>query len=77
METYIHQWGNSMGLRIPMKLAKRLNLHVGSAVEIDLKDNYIKVTPKKYNLYDMIKKINKGNVHEELLSTVSTGGEVW
>ncbi len=69
MTTTIQKWGNSLALRIPMSFAKNIHLHQGSAVEMVLTKDKIEVRPKntdkKYVLSEMIKKINKDNLHSE------------
>lgn len=38
MEAHIQKWGNSLGLRIPMALAKRLNFRPGTNVIIEVEN---------------------------------------
>jgi antitoxin MazE len=37
----IRKWGNSLGVRIPKRLAERLNLHEGSMIELEETDRGI------------------------------------
>ena len=39
MQTHIQKWGNSLGLRIPMQLAKQLQLHAGSLVILKIEED--------------------------------------
>lgn len=57
MQGHIQKWGNSLGLRIPMQLAKQLGLHEGSLVVIEIEDDRIIIRPTKYNLDMMLKDI--------------------
>ena len=71
MNATIQKWGNSLALRIPMSFAKNFHFHQGSAVEVILAKDKIEIRPKnknkkKYVLSEMIKKINKDNLHTEI-----------
>jgi len=76
MNATIQKWGNSLALRIPMSFAKNFHFHQGSAVEVVLAKDKIEIRPKKnakkYVLSEMLKKINKNNIHAE----VDWGGPV-
>ena len=37
----LRKWGNSLGVRIPKRLAERLNLHEGSTIELEETDRGI------------------------------------
>ena len=70
MNATIQKWGNSLALRIPMSFAKNIHLHQGSAVDVVLAKDKIEIRPKtigkKYVLSEMVKKINKHNLHSEV-----------
>ena len=71
MNATIQKWGNSLALRIPMSFAKNIHLHRGSAVDIVLAKDKIEIRPKnrakkKYVLSEMVKKITKDNIHNEI-----------
>lgn len=57
MQARIQKWGNSLGLRIPMHIAKKLQLHIGSPVTIEVKNGRIIIQPLTYNLDMMLKEI--------------------
>ena len=69
MNTTIQKWGNSLAIRIPMSFAKNIHLHKGSAVDVILVKDKIEIRPKnsgkKYVLLEMVKRINKNNLHTE------------
>ena len=77
MQTHIQKWGNSLGLRIPMQLAKELQLHQGSPVTIEIDDHRIVIQVPKYNLDSMVKEITAKNQHHVHLDDVQTGREEW
>ncbi len=77
MRTHIHKWGNSLALRIPVHLLKRLNLSEGNAINIDLEKDAIVVKKAKYNLDEMLDKITSENTHFLFMGDSPQGGEEW
>lgn len=45
METQVKKWGNSLGIRIPMNMAKELKIVDGSIIDIDEEKGKIIITP--------------------------------
>lgn len=76
MQSQIQKWGNSLGLRIPMQLAKKLNLHPGSSVTLEIENDRLILTPK-YNLQNFLNEITIENQHHQLLEGGSKGNEEW
>lgn len=77
MRTYIQKWGNSLGLRIPMQLAKQLKLHPGSPVTLEIEQGRIIIQPSKYNLDAMLKDITQNNQHHPIFEDEQQGNEEW
>lgn len=81
METTIQKWGNSLAVRLPKQLARKLKLNEGSAVFIaeDAKHRIvIKRTPKgKASLASLISRIHRSNLHSEVEWNVPRGKEAW
>ena len=76
--TNIQRWGNSLGIRIPSAIAKKLSLHPGVIIEIRIKDGQIVLYPKKDSLSDMVKLITEKNRHDiEWQETDIKGAEEW
>lgn len=74
------KWGNSLGLRIPRAFAADAKVEAGSAVDISLERGGLMVRParrKKYALADLLKGINKRNLHREVPTGDPVGREVW
>ena len=46
-ELDIKRWGNNLGVRIPVRLAREANLHVGQRVRVEINDGQIIITPLK------------------------------
>ncbi len=55
MHTYIQKWGNSLGIRLPMRFAKKLHLYSGSPVTIEIEDDRIVIQIPQYDLEAMLK----------------------
>lgn len=77
MQSHIHQWGNSLGIRIPKKIAKQLHLHSGSAVEIKIEDDRIIIQSPKYDLERMLKDITLSNQQHQIFDDQQLGSEQW
>jgi antitoxin MazE len=62
------QWGNSIGVRIPRALAKKVGIGVDSTIEIDESDEGIVIKPvvkKEYSLIELVRGITRQNRHDE------------
>lgn len=69
---HISHWGNSLGIRIPIKMAEFLGLHAGSDVEIALDKRRIILTPRrKLSLGELLEDYPEGGERE-----ISTGREL-
>lgn len=77
MQTRIQKWGNSLGVRIPLQLAKQLNLHQGSPVNLGIENDCIVIHPPKYDLDAMLNQITKENMHHQILEDSQRGNEEW
>lgn len=78
MDAVIKKWGNSLGIRIPSVMAKDLSLKDGSHVEIMDEENRIVIIPSpKEKLTDLLGKINKSNLHNEIDTGSPVGNEAW
>lgn len=78
MQTRIQKWGNSLGLRIPMQIAKQLQLHSGRLVNIEIENGRIIIQSSKYDLDQMLKDITPQNLHHHILDDEQQlGNEQW
>lgn len=77
MQSHIQKWGNSLGVRIPIQLAKKLNLHSGSSVDIELKNNQIIIKAPRYDLGKMLTQITPTNCHHQVFDDPLMGNEQW
>jgi antitoxin MazE len=77
MRSHIQKWGNSLGVRIPMHLAKKLNLHPGSSVNLEIEDQRLVIEAPRYHLDDMLAEITSSNLHHEIFDNDMRGNEEW
>lgn len=77
MQGHIQKWGNSLGLRIPIHLAKQLKLQQGSPVTLEIEDGRIIIQSPKYNLDKMLKGITSKNRHHQSFDDEPQGSEEW
>lgn len=79
MTTKIQKWGNSLAIRIPKSLAESSQIREGSEIKLSLEHDKIIVTKKdkpKYTLKDLVSKISKSNIHEEISFGSPAGKEL-
>lgn len=79
MKAKLQKWGNSLAFRVPKGIAEEAGVATNDVVEIDVKEGAIVVQPigKEYYLKDLVKGINKKNLHKEIDFGGPVGHEVW
>lgn len=80
MSTKVQKWGNSLALRLPKEVTKKLNLAEGVEVDIVSKAKNIVVKPKltrKFTLEELVSKITPQNRHQETNWGRPVGREIW
>ena len=82
MITRVQKWGNSQGLRLSKKLLSDVEIDVGDAVDVAVRDGALVVTPVRrvrggVDLEQLVRGIPKGYRPEELDWGPPVGGEVW
>lgn len=77
MQSHVQKWGNSLGLRIPIKLAKELHLHPGSLVNLEVKNGQMIIQVPQYDLDTMLQGITSKNRHHLALDDENVGIEEW
>lgn len=80
MHSQVQKWGNSLGVRIPKFLARKLNLHSGSQVEVGMDDSncHLVITKTESELDTLLNRINTSNLHiESFVDDKSKGSESW
>lgn len=76
-DTRVFKAGNSLAIRIPSAIAKRIALEDGATVEMAVEHGmiYVRKAPSRA-LVDLIERITPQNVHEPLFDE-PTGAERW
>lgn len=61
----IAKWGSGLGVRIPMRIAKQINLQEGTSITFTVVDGCLIIKPekKRYTLDDSLVGISLDNVH--------------
>lgn len=82
MITKVQKWGNSQGLRLSKELLADVDIGVGDAVEVAVRDGALVVTPARrvrgaLSLEELVSRIPKGYKPEELDWGAPAGREVW
>lgn len=80
MRTKVVKWGNSLGLRIPKSFAEEVQISDGTEIDLSLKDGCLVITVvprEKINLEDLLAGVTDENLHGEIGSGDSVGGENW
>lgn len=77
MQSHVKKWGNSLSVRIPMQLAKKLNLHAGSSVTLEIENGRLVIEAPRYDLETMLGKITAKNQHHQMLDDQQRGSEEW
>ena len=82
MSVNIAQWGNSLAVRIPSKIANQTGLRLGEKVNFlvndDLSVTIQPVKTQKKNLADLLAKITDDNLPDyQDFEDHPQGGEVW
>lgn len=80
MNATVQKWGNSLALRIPKSVAKDVQLHQGSVVELEVVEGEVVLKPKrvrKVSLGKLLKGVTKENLHSEVDWGSAKGKEAW
>jgi len=78
MQSRITKWGNSLGLRIPLALAKQIGIADGQRIEMSLDKNRIVIQKAKpYTLKQLLSEITPQNLHGEIHTGKRRGHEEW
>jgi antitoxin MazE len=82
MITKVQKWGNSQGLRLSKELLSDVEIDVGDAVDVAVRDGALVVTPVRrvrggLDLEQLVRRIPKGYKPEKFDWGPPVGGEVW
>jgi antitoxin MazE len=80
METSIHKWGNSLGIRLPKHLARNKDLKEGSRILVTETQTGLAIEMVKkpsVSLDLLLKGVKDSNLHQEADWGKGVGNEVW
>jgi len=77
MQTKVTKWGNSLGVRIPQRIAEQAEIRDGAVVDIDLEDGMIIIRKKRLYLEELLEGITQDNLHQEIDLGLPVGRETW
>ena len=82
MITRVQKWGNSQGLRLSKELLAEVQIDVGDAVEVAVRDGVLVVTPVHrvrggHDLRELVQRIPEDYEPGELDWGPPAGREVW
>ncbi len=80
MHVQVQKWGNGLALRIPKPIAEKIKISEGTFVDLRVTEGELVATPtkrKKVTLRQLLTKVTKSNLHEEVDTGSSAGRESW
>lgn len=80
MKTKIGLWGNSLAIRIPRDLAEEAGLDAGTEVQFSIEGDRLLVEPtaeSRWILEELLARVTKDNLHDEMDLGPPVGHEVW
>jgi antitoxin MazE len=65
MMTKVQKWGNSQGVRVPLRLLEEVRIGVGDEVDVTIQDGTIVISPSqrvrgRYRLEDLLAQMPEG-----------------
>ena len=80
MEARIGKWGNSLALRIPQSVAARVGITLNAEVELTPRGDQLVVSLLRRpvtELEELLASVTEDNLHGEVETGPSVGGEAW
>ncbi len=80
MVTKIQKWGNSLAVRLPKEVARKMHLHRGVRVSIEANSKIISIRPVKNeapSLEELVLGIKPKHLHKETNWGRPSGKEIW
>lgn len=80
METRIGKWGNSLALRIPQSVAAQVGMTLNAAVELTPRGEQLVISVLERpatELDGLLARVTDDNLHGEVETGPSVGGEAW
>ena len=80
MHVRVRKWGNSLAVRIPKPLAADAEVKEGTVLNLAVSEGKVVATPvtkKQLSLKQLLAKVNKKNLHDEIDFGSPVGREIW
>ena len=80
MHVRVRKWGNSLAVRIPKPLAEDAEIKEGTVLNLAVSEGKVVATPvpkKKLSLKQLLAKVNKKTLHDEIDFGSPVGREIW
>ena len=80
MRVRVQKWGNSLALRIPKPFAEDAGVREGTVVGLSVSEGRLVAAPiraRKIRLKDLLAKVAKANLRDEVETGPPVGREVW
>lgn len=80
METRIGKWGNSLAVRIPQSVASQVGLSLNAAVELTPRGEKLVISVLERPVAELdalLARVTDDNLHGEVETGPSVGGEAW
>jgi len=76
----VQKWGNSLALRIPKPFAVDAGVEAGTVVDVSMSEGRLIAAPvraQRARLRDLLDRVTKANLHDEVDTGVPAGREAW
>ena len=80
MRVRVQKWGNSLALRIPKPFAVDAGVEQGTVVDVSVSEGRLIAAPvrvQRTRLKDLLDRVTKANLHDEVDTGVPAGREAW
>jgi len=76
----IKRWGNNLGVRLPVGIAREANLHADQRVRIEVDNGRVIITPlenERLTLEQRLERFDPTRHSGEVMQTTAVGAEQW
>ncbi|MEX2541347.1 MAG: AbrB/MazE/SpoVT family DNA-binding domain-containing protein [Trueperaceae bacterium] len=79
MRLSVKKWGNSLAIRLPVDIARPLDLEEGSVLELEVANGMLMFSPenRKRTLAELLQGVTPETVHPEVDWGGALGSEIW
>jgi len=77
MFSNVAQWGNSLAIRLPKKIAESIGIGLNTKLKIEVEKDRLILKKPKYSLDELVSGMNAKNHHAETQTGKKVGREIW